>query len=88
MSWRDDSKIQGVIVGAIGAVMNRLCVMFGIHIGWTPFHITMLIEILLPFICTYVICWLLRQSHKDCFITSCFASAVGAITTLLTINWD
>ena len=88
MKILDDPKIQGVIIGAIGALLNRAGVMFGNQLGWTSFAITMGIEIVIPFVCTFVLCLLLKQKILACFQTSVFASLVGALTTLLTINWD
>ncbi len=84
-----DSPItQGIIVGSIGAVLNRIGVMSGSKFKWTPFETTLVIELVIPFVCTFVICLMLRQKFKHCFFMSLFASIVGVATTMLTFNWD
>lgn len=84
-----DSPItQGVVVGSVGAVLNRVGVMSGNAFKWSPFETTLVIELVIPFICTFVICLMFRQKFKHCFYMSSFASIVGVATTMLTFNWD
>ena len=87
-NWFDHPAAQGVVVGAAGAVLNRAGIIMGARRNWTPFEITLAIEIVIPFVCTLIICSMLRQRLSHSLYMGGFASLVGGITTLLTIGWD
>lgn len=76
------------MVGSIGAILNRLGIIAGTKWGWSAFEMSLAIELIIPFVCTFIICAMLRQKLSKSLCMGSFASLVGGITTLLTVSWD